>query len=282
MNVELAEERVLVLKDRFTAEEAQGRAWAKRLDAFGTLAKMGGLLGKPKEEDIELVYRERRLQPFWRILCTASYAYERAREYAIKVPPEVRSVEIGGEPRLAIGQEIKISGLESCREEISKQSFVDGLSKETRAELESYLKFDALTVGADDLVALTAAGTIVVPPEAKGSMVVREAIAGVLGKFDADRVLEENVKVEAVDLYYRPVHAFRYRRQGKEAVLEFDALTGAVKPGGATFEQYLGKILEPQFLIEAGAETVGLFVPGAMLAKVVIVKGLEMRKKPGS
>ena len=135
MNVELCEERVLVLQDRFTAEEAQGRAWAKRLDAFGTLAKMGGLLSKPKEEDVELVYRERRLQPFWRVLCTASYAYERAREYAIKVPPEVRTVSIAGEERAAVDGAVKISGLECCREEISKQSFVDGLTKEAKPDL---------------------------------------------------------------------------------------------------------------------------------------------------
>ena len=281
MNVELAEERVLVLQDRFTAEEAQAKAWTKRLDAFGTLARVGGFLSKPKDEDFALVYRERRLQPFWRLVCTASYAYERTREYTVKVPPEVRSAAIFGETRLAVAGEVKFPALETCREELRRETFVDGLSKEARPELEAYLKFEALPAEAADLAALTASGAVLVPPEARGSTVVREAIAGVLGRFDADRVLEEDVRVEAMELYYRPVHAFRYRWQGKEAVLEFDALTGAVKAGGTTFEQYVGKALDPAFLLEVGAEAVGLFVPGATLAKVVIVKGMEMTKRKG-
>ena len=46
MDVELAEERILVLADRFNLDHAEGRAWAKRTDAFGTVAKLGGLLNR--------------------------------------------------------------------------------------------------------------------------------------------------------------------------------------------------------------------------------------------
>ena len=42
MDVELAEERILVLADRFNLDHAEGRAWAKRTAAFGTVAKLGG------------------------------------------------------------------------------------------------------------------------------------------------------------------------------------------------------------------------------------------------
>ena len=44
MDVELAEERILVLADRFNLD--QPKAWAKRTDAFGTVAKLGGLLNR--------------------------------------------------------------------------------------------------------------------------------------------------------------------------------------------------------------------------------------------
>ena len=44
MNVELAEERILLLPDVLGAEQAESRAWAKRTDAFGAFAKLGGLL----------------------------------------------------------------------------------------------------------------------------------------------------------------------------------------------------------------------------------------------
>ena len=44
-----------------------------------------------------------------------------------------------------------------------------------------------------------------------------------------------------------------------------------------TIEQYLGKALEPKFLLDVGAETLNFVIPGANLAKLMIVKGLELK-----
>lgn len=278
MNVELAEERVLVLRDRFTPGHAQACAWAARLEAFGTLAKLGGLLSRPRDEDFELVYRERRLQPFWRIVCAADYAYERRRDYLVQVAPEVTQVVVLGETRTISNSQFGLSGLESCREEIRREFLHDGLTKALDPALAPYLKFEAEVADEAALSAFADDGVIVVPPQAKASMLVREALPAVMAKFDADRILEETVRIETVDLYYRPVHAFRYRWQGKEAVVEFDALTGEARPGGTTFEQHLGKILEPAFLIDVTVETVNLVFPGARLIERVATKGFEMAK----
>jgi hypothetical protein len=278
MNVELAEERVLVLPDPSSMEGAQTRAWVKRIDAFGAVARMSGLLNKPKDDEFELVYKERRLQPFWRLAATATYAYERARTYAVKVAAEVRSVAIGAETKAVAGGAFSISGLESCREETRKEFYFDGLSKAALADMSVYVKFEGKVATQEELGEIAKAGTIVVPPEAKSSMIVREVVAAMLSKIDADRVLEETVRIERVDLYYRPVYAFRYRRQGKEAVVEFDGLTGETRIGGATFESYVGKVLEPKFLLDASVEAVNIFFPGATLAKLVIAKGLELKK----
>ena len=95
MNVELAEERIIVLPDPTTMEAAEQRAGARRIEAFGALARMSGLLSKPKD-DIELTYREQRLQPFWRLAATATYAYERTKTFAVKVANEVQTVAIAG------------------------------------------------------------------------------------------------------------------------------------------------------------------------------------------
>lgn len=279
MNVELAEERVFVLPDPSSMEEAETKAWAKRVDAFGALARMSGLLNKRKEDEYELVYKERRLQPFWRLSATATYAYERKKTYPIKVAPEVVSVHVAGADQAVSASQITVLGLESCKEETHKDFLYDGLTKEQRSDLSVYLKSDGQPATQESLAELAQAGTIVVPPEARSSMIVREVVASMLAKIDADKVLEETVRLEAVDLYYRPVYAFRYRRQGKEAVVEFDAVTGVAKPGGATFETYLGKLLEPEFLFDVTVETANVFFPGATLAKVLVKKGLEFRAK---
>jgi hypothetical protein len=282
MNVELADERVLILQDRFTMDHAEGRAWTKRIEAYGTLAKMAGFLNKPKDEDFELVYRERRLQPFWHLVCGARYAYERKREYIIKVAPEVRSVNIAGEDRQVINQEFTLTGLETCREENRKEFLCDGLTKEPLPAASNYLKYDAVVAVEGQLAQAADTGVIVVPPTAKASIIVRDVLAGVINKIDADNVLEETVRLEAIDLYYRPVYAFRYKWQGKEAVVEFDGLTGDARPGGATFEQYLGKIMDPSFLLDVTVETAGIFFPGARLIERIASKGFATVKEMGN
>jgi hypothetical protein len=279
MRVELAEERVFLLRDRFSMEHAEGRAWTKRVEAFGTMARMAGLLAKPKDDEFEVVYRERRLQPLWRLTVSTACVYERRRDFAVKVAPETRSVAVGAETYAVASGQFTVSGLESCREETHRDTLLDGLATVVRPELARYLEFEAAETDAAGLTAATAEGVVVVPPQARASMVVRDVVAGAIGKIDADRVLEELVRVEALDLYYRPIYAFRYRRQGKEAVVEFDALTGEASVGGSTFEQYLGKAMDPKFLLDLGAEAVNMVIPGANLAKMVIVKSMELRPK---
>lgn len=277
MQVELAEERIFRIADRFSLEHAEGRAWSKRLEAFGALARVSGLFSQPRDDDFAVIYRERRLQPFWRIAVSTATAYERRRGYAVPVPPEVRQVTIDGKTIAAADGTFALEGLESCREEARREVFVDGFSKQVLPALAVYLQHDAIETDADALAKAIGEGMVVVPPQAKASMVVRDVVASAIGKIDADTVTEELVRVEAVDLYYRPIHAFRYRRADKEAVVEFDAITGEARVGGATFEQYLGKALEPRFLLDVGAETLNFVVPGANLAKLIIVKGLEMK-----
>lgn len=278
MNVDLAEERLLVIQDRFSMDHAEGRAWTRRMEGFGALAKVSGFLNRPRDEEFELVYRERRLQPFWRLICTGVYGYERTRRYVVKAAPEVRTVLIGGEELTVTNGEFALSGLETCREELRRETFYDALTKAPAPGLEAYLKFDAIETSAEALNAMGDDGAIIVPPVAKASELVRDAIGGVIARIEADRVLEETLRLEAVDLIYHPVYAFRYRWQGKEAVVEFDGLTGEARAGGATFEQYLGKVLEPKFLLNASVEAAALFIPGARLAEIVISKGLSLTR----
>lgn len=277
MDVHLAEERMLVLQDQFNMDHAEGRASTKRIDAFGALAKMAGFLSRPKDDEFELVYREHRLQPFWRVACTFVSAYERKRDHTLKLAPEVRQLSIAGEDHPVVDHQVTLHVLETCREEMKRDLYFDALTGTPVTELSSRLRFPTIPATEESLAQSTEKGTVVVPPQATSSVVVREVLGSLVNKIKADKVLEETVTFEAIDLYYRPVYAFRYRRQGREAVVEFDGLTGEVRTGGATFETYVGKILDTRFLLDAGAEVANLFVPGATLVKVLVAKGMELR-----
>ena len=278
MDVKLPDERVLILAENFDLDGAEMRAATKKVDAFGTLAKVAGFLARPRDDEFELVYRERRLQPFWALSCTAICAYERTREHRVKLAPEVRQATVAGEAQAISNHELVLAVMESCREELKREAVFDALSGQAAPELASRLKFNAQVASEAMLAHAANSGTVVVPPQAKASVVMREVLSSLIGRIEADKVLEETVEFERIDLYYRSVYAFRYRRGGKEAVVEVDGLTGEAKAGGATFEAYLGKVLEPRFLLEVGAEAANIFLPGATLVKVIVAKGIEMRQ----
>jgi hypothetical protein len=279
MNVELAEERILLLPDVLGAAQAEARAWSKRTDAFGAFAKLGGLLQKPKDEDFEIVYRELRLQPFWRLSAATTYVYERQREHRLKVSGEVQSVAIGGQAFAATDKEATITVTECCNESSRKDWLYDGISKKGDLGLKPYLAFSAEPVTTEDLNARARAGDIVVPPQAKASMLVREVISRSIRKIEADRIVEETMRLDAIDLFYRPVYALRYRWQQKEAVVEVNAVTGETQTGGTTFETYVGKLLDRDFLLDAGIEAAGMFIPGVNLAKIIVTRGLKLGAK---
>lgn len=279
MNVELAEERILLLPDRLGAPQAEGRAWAKRTEAFGAFARLGGLIQKPKDEDYEVVYRELRLQPFWRISASTTYVYERVRQHKLKVGAEVQSVTMGAQNFPVVNREAAIPVTECCNESSQRDWLFDGITKKPDSALKSYAAGEARTVTAEDLNEQAKAGAVVVPPQAKASMLTRDVISQAIRKIEADRILEETMKVDAIDLFYRPVYAVRYKWQQKEAVVEVDAVTGETRTGGMTFEAYVGKLVDRDFLLDAGVEAANMFIPGVNLAKIIVVKGMKLAAK---
>ena len=279
MQVNLVEERAMVLQEQLSMDQAEGRAWSNRMGAFGRLERVTSLFSRPKDEDFELLYKEKRYQPFWHILCSSHYVYERRRQYPLKVSgPEVESVNIEGMHYDATTGTITLSGLEHCREEVRNELFVDGLTNAPNPELSAYLGYPKTEIAEDDLDDFQPADAIVVPPQARATAVVRDILIGMIKSVQADRIIEDRIDVERVDLYYRPVYAFQYRwhAKDKEAIVEYDGMTGKMQTGGKTFQQYAGKILDPEFLFDISLEAVDLLVPGGGLAIKLAKKGIEV------
>ena len=284
MQITVADERALLLEEQISMEQAEGRAWSKKGDAFGTITKMTRLIQQAKDDEYELAYKEHRYQPFWHVVCTAHYSYERTSPYSVATSgPEVESVTIEDTDYPVHGGSISITGLDHCVEEDHQARFVEGITGDEAPDLASYLEFPATTIAQDALESFAPEGTIVVPPQARASAIVREMLAGMIKSVQADRIVEEKVEVEHVDLYYRPVYAFRYRwlSKDKEAIMECDALTGELRSGGKTFQQFLGKVIDAEFLFDVGVDAVDLLVPGGGIAIKVAKKGLDVARSRG-
>jgi hypothetical protein len=277
MEITLAPERLFLLEERLTLDEIQQRAMDKRTSALGSL------LQRPKPEEVTLVNKQRRLEPFWHVAGHATYVYERNREYSVPAAAtDVEGLTINGTryEGQAAGQSraFRVPAREHCRAEFRAETFVDGLTGAAVPEGPQIINGPRSEVA--DPATLASDGTIAMPPENRASYVVRALMGEIMKPVQADTVLEEEVVLEATDLFYRPIWAFEFTwaGKGKQAIVEIDSVTGQTRAGKALVGQIKG-MLSRDLLFDVGADTVGLFVPGGSIAVKLAKAAIDKNKK---
>jgi hypothetical protein len=278
MDIQLGTERIFLLRERDGGDQLRQQAMDHRTQAFGS--GLGSILQRPKADDVELVTSQRRLEPFWHVSGRAQYVYERSRDYAVVASaPEVREVTILGTTypvtRPASGSgTFTVPAVEHCREELAHVLDVDARTGARIADAAVVLSGPRDEVS--DPAILSADDTIVVAPEQRASFVVRQLLAEMLKPVQADRILEESLTLETIDLCYRPIRAyeFHWRSKDKRGVVEIDAATGAFRQGGSLLP-HLGRVITRDALFDIGADTIGLLVPGGSIAVKVARAALD-------
>ncbi len=271
MEIAVADERAFVFPAAVTWPQVKERAWDKKTQVFGS--GLGALLSRPKAEEIEITYQELRYEPFWHIAAHTHYLYERSRNYRVPIPaPEVQKIAIlGQEFEIAAGKDAKeprgftLSGRETCEEELRQDKFIDAVTSEEK-DYSALLKLPASDI--PDLSTFAPAESIVVPPQVRAMTIVRGVMGAMFKAVQADKVLDEHLAVENVDLYFRPTYAVEYRWKPKDktAVAEFDGMTGEMRTGGRAVRDQIKGMLSQDLLFDVTADAVGLFVPGGSIA----------------
>jgi len=261
MEIALAAQGVFLLPAKVTQDQARERALEQKLNVFGTLAKF---LMRPKAEEIQVTLLELRYQPFWHASGHKRFRYDRRAQYPVPVRADVQSVDIAGQAYTPTESKLALQGVEHCLLEERNEIFLDALSSEVQ-DLRRYLAFDRME--ADNGGALPP-DLALVPPEVRAAVVIRQVLGDVLHPPSADRILEEEVVVDYLDLYYRPVYAFEYVWQAKDkrTTVEVDGLTGEFRSTGKAFGSHLKRVLNRELLFDIGAETINLVVPGGAIA----------------
>jgi len=284
VDIELAEQHIYILEPRLSVDEIRQRAMDRRTGAFG--GGLGGLLQRPKADDIQLLDSQRRLEPFWHVAGRARYVFDRSRQYTVPVSgPEVREVTVQGETYAVQSGSGRgafvIPTVEHCRDEISAEVYADGVSGAPVADGPSILTGQKQEV--TDLNEATQDHTIVVPPEQHASFVVRQLLASMMKPVQADTVTEETMTLEKIDLYYRPWWAFEFhwKPKDKRGVVELDALTGQMRQGQALLSK-VQHMVNRDALFDIGADTVGLLVPGGSIVVKVARLAVDQRDKSSS
>lgn len=281
MEISVADQRILLFSDQITLADAQTKAWDKKLTSFGTISKFGSLLSRPKDDDFELVYKEHRFQPFWHVVAKARYVYDRNSGYEVAVSgKEVRSVTYDKTDFEITNQHFHLPVIEHCVQEEQEEVFVDGVTGKNTPELKRFISLSPKEV-TGKLDKLVSKDSILVPPQSRVSAIMRDALSKMIKGIQADNILEESVQVECVDLYYYPIFAFQYRwkSKAKEAIVEINAVTGEVGTGNRTFKEYLGRVLDQNFLFDLGADAAGMLIPGGSIAVKIAKKYIDNRKK---
>lgn len=268
MKIDVATERILVLKDQISPAEAESLAWDKKINAFGAISQVAGFFSRPKDDDYKLIYSEHRYVPFWHVLAKAHYVYDRNTNYQVPVGgKEVRSVTLHGTEYPETSSHIHIPVIEHCVQEEIDEAYVDGLTTKSNPSLAQYTNF-SYTVVEGKIQKIISKGSLVVPPSARVSAIMRDSLSKMIKGIQADKILEEHVEVTAIELYYRPIYAFKYKwlPKDKEGILELDGVTGSISSGSRVFTEYLGKALDQDFLFDIGADAAGMLVPGGSIA----------------
>lgn len=276
MEFAIADEKAYLLNEQMSAEQAKEKAWDRKTSVFGGLSK---LVFRPKGEDVQIVYNEKRYEPFWHVVCRTSYIYERHRKFTVPVSgKEVKRVTVEGH-EYVLGEQphFILSGTEHCQEGENKEVFIDAVTGEEK-DWAHYLKYNRQEL--TDISSFAPENAIVVPPETRASFIVRQVLSDMLKAIQADVIHEDLVEISTIDLYLKPVYAFEYHWQSKDrrAVAEFDGLTGDMRTDGKTLRQQIGKMLTPEVLFDVGVDAVDLLVPGGGIA-IKVARAMTTRKE---
>ena len=265
MEIEIGEQRALVLEAQLNLELAQERAWSKKGSAFGTFGRMSSLLKRTRDEEYELIYTEQRYEPIWHVVCKAHVIYDREREFQLSVKEdEVKAVTISSTDYDLVDGKITIPGVEHCAEEARSEVYVDGVSGQHEEDLVEHIKFPAAAIPFDELNTFVPDKAVVLSSSLSASAVVRQVLAGMSKQIRANAILDEGLEVQVIDLYYRPVYAFTFRwtTRGRDGVIECDGLSGDISTGGKTYEGYTSEPLDPVALFDLKSGDLDELVPG--------------------
>ncbi|OGG31136.1 hypothetical protein A3A63_00010 [Candidatus Gottesmanbacteria bacterium RIFCSPLOWO2_01_FULL_46_9] len=281
MEIAVADQRILLFPNQITLEDAKAKAWEKKASAFGAINQMTSFLSRPKDDDFELIYSEHRYQPFWHVAARARYVYDRSAQYQVPAhSKEVTSVTYESSDFEITSGHFHMPVTEHCMQEESDEVFVEGVSGKANPKLKEYLSLSP-TLVKGSLEKTVDKKSIIVPPQSRVSAIMRDSLSKMIKGIQADKILEEHVEVTCVDLYYHPVYAFQYRwkSKAKDAIVEVDGLTGAVTTGSRVFSEYMGKVLDINFLFDVGADAAGMLIPGGSIAVKVAKKYIDTKRR---
>lgn len=270
-------EKLILLEDVLGWDKARQMAVDHKAKAFNSILS---LLMKPNPDDIEVIYEERRFEAFWHIVGTSEFEYKKRNRYQVPVTAEVVDLEALGQ-KFEINQNTRsftLESLEHCKENYREELMIDA-NIDQSGNFSKYLTAPKRQINSTE--ELSADGTPVVYLETRATTLVREVLAKLVKPIKADQIIEENIVISELSLYFYPVYTFEFlwKSKNKKSTLSFDAVTTEVDFKATKITDTLRKSFTNDDLFEFSKEIAQNIVPGGGLAVMLGKKALEMTKK---
>lgn len=274
--IKVEREKLLLLDDNLGWEKARKQAEEYKVKAMGMINQ---LFFKPKAEEVEIIYEEKRYQSFWHIIGNSNFEYKRKVNYKVPVETVVMDVEVKGEDHKVDLKEhaFDLSAVEHCKESYREELLVDAHSDQV-GDFTKYLKFHHAVIESTDV--LLKDGAMVVDLQTKASYLVRKVLNELVKPYKADEVIDEKIGIEELSLYFYPVYTFEFywKNKDKKSVMEFDGVTGEVGKGQKMISANRLKDSFTATDLYDFAKEVANFFPGGSLAMWAGKKAFDIAK----
>ena len=268
-------EKMMVFEDVLGMEVARKLANDNKVKAFGLLSS---LLSRPKVEDIEIIYEEKRFDGFWRILGNSYFEYKRSATYKVPVLKVVDSVNLLDKDFVVDKgtNTFSIDTIEHCRESYKEEVFVDAQTDQI-GDFNRYLSFKANVIESTE--ELIKDGAFVANLMTKPSFLMRQVLNSLVKPIKADQILDERISIDEMCLYFLPVYTFElhWKAKDKKVMISFDGVSGEMRAKSSKIVEKLKKSFTRDEMFEFGKE-VANFLPGGGLAVMVGKKALDLKK----
>lgn len=276
--------KIYVFDTVYGLNAAIEQANKKKLSAFGMVAKFN-LLNKPKDETVHSGRHELRYEPFWYIDSARKIDYTLSLERKFDIDDEFATIISIDDKEYAILSESKkhfvsdekrfcnLNVKYNCHRDIAYKTYIDALNRNIKQDFfEKIFKNSNYTY--KEVNNLTDIENIVAPKFSASS--VLEEMKNVLlrEKIISHEILSDEVLVEKLYLFYRPVYAFEFiwSHENRVGIIEIDGLNGEVSEKGEWFKDKINKVVTRDMMFEVSSEVANGIVPGSGIVVKIIDK----------
>lgn len=267
------QKKILAFIAQISEDEARKMAESNKKIGLGLFAR---LIYRPKPEDIVLTSSEARYMPFWHLSCQTTVDYVREKPIKLKLDQNTREIKIGDQYFKVADGRLNLCVDERCEINTDNNIYIDAITG-NKIDLKAIAESPSRQLNSIEDILDTQFR--VVPARVRASVLLRDILYDIMKPLQAIEIIRQHLKIERLNLCFRPVFAFEYTWKAKDrkVVVEIDGITGKIYEG-EPLDQLPDQSFSQNQLFDIGADALGLVVPGGEIAAKIALAFLGKRK----